>query len=85
MAERVSDPTDRRRVLVARRPNSRLDAILPAIFGPFRHDMAALMASYNQKELAVIADFLARSRAVLLKNTARVERRFLKPQSRSGS
>jgi DNA-binding MarR family transcriptional regulator len=73
-AERVSDPDDRRRVLVARKPHSRLDKILPAIFGPLGDDMAAVTASYTAKELGVISDFLARTRKVLVHNTARVER-----------
>ena len=75
-AERISDPEDRRRVLVARRPNSRLDKILPGIFGPLRDDMTTVTAVYTRQQLAVIADFLARTREVLLANTARVEREF---------
>jgi hypothetical protein len=31
---------------------------------------------YNQRELQVIADFLTRTREVLLANTARVEKRL---------
>jgi DNA-binding MarR family transcriptional regulator len=73
-AERVSDPDDRRRVLVARKPHSRLDKILPTIFGPLGDDMAAVTARYTAKELGVIGDFLARTREVLVANTARVER-----------
>jgi DNA-binding MarR family transcriptional regulator len=73
-AERVSDPNDRRRVLVARKPHSRLDKILPAIFGPLGDDMAAVTANYTARELGVISDFLARTREVLVANTARVER-----------
>src|SRR5580700_9137425 len=69
-AERVNDPEDRRRVLVARKPHSRLDKILPAIFGPLGEDMAAVMAKYTQRELVAIADFLARTREVLVANTA---------------
>jgi predicted transcriptional regulator len=75
-AERVSDPGDRRRVLVARKPTSRLDTILPAIFGPLGEDMAAVTSKYTQQELNVIADFLGCTREVLLANTARVEREF---------
>lgn len=71
-AQRVRDPKDRRRVLVARKAHSRLDALLPAIFGPLGKDMAAVTSSYEQHELEVIADFLARTREVLLANTARV-------------
>jgi DNA-binding MarR family transcriptional regulator len=73
-AERVSDPDDRRRVLVARKPHSRLDKILPAIFGPLGDDMAAVTVNYTARELGVISDFLARTREVLVANTARVER-----------
>ena len=75
-AERTSDPKDRRRVLVARKAHSRLDKIMPAIFGPLRHDMTALTAAYTEQELRVIGDFLVRTREVLLANTARVERKF---------
>ena len=75
-AERVSDPEDRRRVLVARKPHSRLDKILPAIFGPLGDDMAGVTANYTARELGVISDFLTRTREVLVANTARVEREF---------
>jgi DNA-binding MarR family transcriptional regulator len=75
-AERIGDPEDRRRVLVARKPNGRLDKILPRIFGPLGDDMTTVTAVYTKQQLAVIADFLARTREVLLANTARVEREF---------
>jgi DNA-binding MarR family transcriptional regulator len=75
-AERVNDPQDRRRVLVARKAKSRLDKLLPAIFGPLGKDMAAVTSKYSQRELKVIADFLAQTKEVLLANTARVEKRF---------
>jgi DNA-binding MarR family transcriptional regulator len=75
-AKRVSDPKDRRRVLVARKANSRLDEVLPAIFGPLGDDMAVVVSNYNQRELQVIADFLTRAREVLLANTARVEKKL---------
>ena len=75
-AERVSDPKDRRRVLVARKPNSRLDKVLPAVFGPLGKDMAVVASKYTSRDLQVIADFLAQAREVLLANTARVEKTF---------
>ena len=75
-AERISDPEDRRRVLVARKPNGRLDKVMPGIFGPLGDDMTAVTAVYTKQQLAVIAGFLARTREVLLANTARVEREF---------
>jgi DNA-binding MarR family transcriptional regulator len=79
--ERVSDPQDRRRVLVARKANSRLDKLLPAIFGPLGKDMGAVTSKYTQRELHVIADFLAQTREVLLTNTARVEKRLQEEKS----
>lgn len=75
-AERVSDPLDRRRVVVSRTSHSRLDEILPAVFGPLSEDMTAVMANYTKREIRVINDFLARTREVLVANTARVERQF---------
>lgn len=75
-AERVSDPQDRRRVLVARKANSRLDELLPIIFGPLGKDMAGVTSKYSPRELEAIADFLACTREVLLANTARVEKQF---------
>jgi DNA-binding MarR family transcriptional regulator len=75
-AERILDPEDRRRVIVAQKARSRLDEIVPAIFGPLRADMTAVMANYTAKEISVIADFLERSREVLVANTSRVARQF---------
>jgi DNA-binding MarR family transcriptional regulator len=82
-AERIDDPDDRRRVLVARKAPSRLDEILPAIFGPLRDEMAAVTAKYSERELAVIADFLAHTREVLVANTGRVARMFDRPRERT--
>jgi predicted transcriptional regulator len=75
-AERIRDPDDRRRVLVSRKPHSRLDTILPAIFGPLTDDMVIVTSKYTASELGVIADFLARAREVLVANSSRVERKF---------
>src|ERR1700760_2716166 len=83
-AERIHDPQDRRRVLVARKANSLLDELLPAIFGPLGKDMAKVTSKYSQPQLEVTADFLALTREVLLANTARVEKRFgMDPRVRS--
>ncbi len=51
-AERISDPDDRRRVVVVRKSPSRLDEIVPAIFGPLSDDMAAVMATYTGRSSA---------------------------------
>jgi DNA-binding MarR family transcriptional regulator len=76
-AERVTDPADRRRVLVSRKPGSKLDQVLPAIFGPLRDDMAVLTSRYSSEQLAVIADFMAQTRDVLVENTKRLEQQQL--------
>jgi DNA-binding MarR family transcriptional regulator len=72
-AKRIADPADRRRVLVARLENGRLNELLPAIMGPFQRDMGEVATSYNAEQRATIADFLARTREVLLANAKRVE------------
>jgi DNA-binding MarR family transcriptional regulator len=73
-AQRVTDPNDRRRVLVSRKPGTKLDQVLPAIFGPLGDDMAKVASRYTSEQLALIADFLARTREVLVENTQRLER-----------
>lgn len=70
--ERVADPADRRRVLVSRRAGSKLDDILPAIFGPLGQDMKEITDGYSQRELDAISDFLDRTLEVLVAHTARL-------------
>jgi predicted transcriptional regulator len=77
-AERINDPNDRRRVLVARKANSRLDKVMATIFTPLGKDMAAVTQRYRQSELLAIADFMAHARDVLRANTARVQKEFKK-------
>jgi MarR family len=76
-AERVIDPNDRRRVLVSRKPGSKLDHVLPAIFGPLGDDMTEVASRYSSEQLTAIADFLARTRDVLVENTKRLEQQQL--------
>ena len=70
--ERATDPTDRRRVLVSLRPDSRLNQVMPVVFGPLGVDMAALTGRYQPEELLVIADFLRRTTDVLVAHTRRL-------------
>lgn len=42
--------------------------------GPFQRDMGELATSYNAEQRATIADFLARTRDILLANAKRVEK-----------
>ena len=70
--DRAVDQTDRRRVLVSLRPDTKLNQVLPKVFGPLGADMAAVTARYEPAELQVIADFLSRTTEVLVANTARI-------------
>jgi DNA-binding Lrp family transcriptional regulator len=70
--DRESDPKDRRRVLVSLRPNTKMDAIRPLVFGPLGLDMMAITNSYSQPEIEAIADFLRRTTDTLVTNTARL-------------
>ncbi|MEU6559666.1 MarR family transcriptional regulator [Nocardia nova] len=70
--ERRADPADRRRVLVHRREDTRLDEVLPAVFGPLGADMAELNTQYTPEQLAAIADYMARTREILVRHTRRI-------------
>jgi DNA-binding MarR family transcriptional regulator len=70
--DRAVDPKDRRRVLVSLRPDTRLNEVLPKVFGPLGTDMAAITSRYDPAELAAIADFLQRTTETLVKHTSRI-------------
>lgn len=72
-AQRTPDASDRRRILVSRARNSRLDEVMASVFGPLGSDMASVTGRYSPGQLATIADFLARTREVLVANTQRVQ------------
>ena len=67
--ERGHDSRDRRRVLISLRENTRLDTVIPAVFGALRADMAEITDRYDPKESAAIADFLARTKDTLVRHT----------------
>ena len=77
--DRRTDPEDRRRVLVTLLPNTRLDALRPAVFGPLGLDMAEITSRYSPEELEAISDFLQRTTGTLVRHTARVSR--INPES----
>ena len=70
LVRRVRDTADRRRVMVEVVPDL-LQRSMP-IYGPIIADGARDMATYTDEELAVIVDFLNRSRAMLERHTTRV-------------
>ncbi len=71
-ARRTRDPGDRRKVLVELVPNSRVDALLAAVFGPYGQDMAGLTGRYSAEEWAAIADWVERVTEILRSNTRRI-------------
>jgi DNA-binding MarR family transcriptional regulator len=70
--ERVADAQDRRRVQV----RIKRAAIVPiaATYAPMQKRMFALWSGYSARDLGVIADFLARSRALAVECAADIQR-----------
>jgi DNA-binding MarR family transcriptional regulator len=64
---RGPDPQDRRRVLIAPAPGEHHD--LADVFAELGRDMAACMEKYDERELAVIADYVATTIDVLERRT----------------
>jgi hypothetical protein len=66
-ARRTADPADRRRVLIeADRPD------LGDVFADLGREMAAVMAKYDERELAAILDYVASTVEVLKEQTRRL-------------
>ncbi|MGW2382189.1 MarR family winged helix-turn-helix transcriptional regulator [Streptomyces sp. NPDC001658] len=61
---RVPDPTDRRRVRVAARPDA-LTRVY-ALYGPYYDRLNALFADYSPDEIAVLHDWFTRSTTLAL-------------------
>jgi DNA-binding MarR family transcriptional regulator len=70
LVRRVRDTADRRRVMVEVVPDL-LQRSMP-IYGPIIADGAREMATYTDEQLALIVDFMNRSRAMLERHTTRV-------------
>jgi DNA-binding MarR family transcriptional regulator len=68
---RVDDPADRRRVLAEAVPEK--IAAAARSFAPVRRAWARLYEEYSERELEVIADFLARGAEVLRVETEKLE------------
>jgi DNA-binding MarR family transcriptional regulator len=70
LVRRVRDTGDRRRVLVEVATD--LDALAAPAFEPFLEDARRNLATYSDRDVAVIVRFLRDSREVLVKHTARL-------------
>jgi hypothetical protein len=66
---RTPNPADRRSVLVTLRPNTPRDELLPTVFGPLGADMAEVNSHFDAAQLAVVAEYLARTTDVLRRRT----------------
>jgi DNA-binding MarR family transcriptional regulator len=67
---RGADPSDRRRVLISPVPDSRLEP--GDAFAELGRDMATVVAKYDERELAVIADYVKNTIDVLERQTRRL-------------
>lgn len=67
---RTPDPADRRRVLVSATPAQRPD--LTGVFDELGQEMAGFLAKYNERELAVIADWITNTISALQVQTRRL-------------
>ena len=78
--ERVPDEADRRRRLV----RLRTEAIVPiqAVCEPIQERLFALWASYDARDLEVIADFIARSTDLAVACAAELQREAPPPRSK---
>src|SRR5262249_33188730 len=82
---RTADARDRRRILVE--PVPERIAAAQGMFASTRQSLARLYELYSDRDLAVIADFLARNAERLRDETARLasEAAVVGPQRRSGT
>jgi len=56
-------------VLVALRPNTPRDELLPKVFGPLGADMAEVNNHFDPAQLMAISEYLARTTEVLHRRT----------------
>jgi DNA-binding MarR family transcriptional regulator len=73
--DRQPNPDDRRSVLVALRPDTPRDAVLPAIFGPLAADMTELAEHFTADELTAITRWITATTELLHRNTQAVPER----------
>ena len=71
LARRVRDGDDRRKVFVRATPKALARA--NAFYGPLGRAADALTARYSDEEIALLADYFARSRDVVLAEIARLK------------
>jgi DNA-binding MarR family transcriptional regulator len=81
IAVRRPDPSSRRRVLVT--PAPRAAARVEALFGPLTREAGELLASYSDRDLEVIREFLATAGRMLSEHGEGIRRRARRGSSRA--
>ncbi len=70
--KRIQDPADKRRVILTPIHHPKKAKEVQAVFGSLITAMGQLSGSYSDTELALILDFMARSRTILLEQAVQV-------------
>jgi DNA-binding MarR family transcriptional regulator len=77
---REKDPTDRRKVIV--RARSDMTHRIAPLYRSLQREMTALWSRYNDEQLALILDFLARSCDLAVQEIAKLQSKGPAPQRR---
>jgi DNA-binding MarR family transcriptional regulator len=77
---REKDPTDRRKVIVRARPD--MTQRIAPLYKSLQREMTALWSRYNDEQLALILDFLARSCDLAVQEIAKLQGKGPAPQQR---
>jgi DNA-binding MarR family transcriptional regulator len=70
---READPSDRRKVLLRLVPESTEG--IAGLYAPLQQEMMSLWSSYDDDQIALVIDFLSRSREVAEKQVAELQSR----------
>jgi DNA-binding MarR family transcriptional regulator len=71
LIKRTPHPTDRRQIILEPLPEAKKKVV--ALYEPLRQGMMTLTNSYNDEQLAIIADYLERATAVIVEATERLK------------
>ncbi len=72
-AQRERDPADRRKVIVRPLLDNEKEGLIEALMAPLTRSMGTLCASYNDRDLATILDFVRRYTVTMREEAARLK------------